>query len=141
MNCQTQVALPPLLLLIVLGWASGAWAAAPGDPTEAPPVWVAAQSGASGAAPMATSGAEPRVQVILSGRSRRVAVIDGEVLKVGDQYKGSKIVDIRANEVVMDDAAKSLGVTPDVEKTVPVVSKVKKKSVVIPEGNVSSKAQ
>jgi hypothetical protein len=137
MNCQTQVALP--LLMIALGWAGGAWAA--GDPTEAPPVWVAAQSGARGAASMATSVVGPAVQVILSGRSRRVAVIDGEVLKVGDQYKGSKIVDIRANEVVMEDAAKSLVVTPDVEKTAPVVSKVKKKSVVIPEGNVSSTAQ
>ena len=137
MNRQTQAALS---LLIALGWAAGAGAAASGDPTEAPPVWVAAQPAAPGVAPVATSSAGPEVQVIVSGRSRRIAVIDGEVVKVGDEYKGSKIVAIRADKVVMADATKSLGVTPNVSKKKPVLVQVRKKRVVLPAGDVSPKA-
>lgn len=134
MNRQKQAALS---LLIALGWASGAWAAAQGDPTEAPPVWLAAQPVAPGVAP---SSAEAVVQVILSGRSRRLAVIDGEVVKVGDHYKGSKVVAIKANKVVMEDAAKSLDVTANVSKKKPVPVPVRKKRVVLPAGDVSPKA-
>jgi hypothetical protein len=137
MNRQTQAVLS---LLAALGWASGAWAGASGDPTEAPPVWVAAQPVAPGAAPMATGGAGPEVGVIVSGKSRRLALIDGEVVKVGDQYKGSKVVAIKADKVVMEDAAKSLGATPNVSKTKPVLVPVRKKRVVLPAGDVSPKA-
>ena len=136
MNRQTQAVLS---LLAALGWASGAWAAASGDPTEAPPVWVIAQPVAPGAAPMATSGAGPEVGVILSGKSRRLAVIDGEVVKVGDQYKGSKVVAISANKVVTEDAAKSLYAMPNVSKTKPVLVPARKKRVVLPAGDVSPK--
>ena len=66
---------------------------------------------------------------------------DGEVVKVGDQFNDSKVVAIKADKVVMDDASKSLRTTPDVEKKKPVVSKSRKKSVMIPEASVSSKAQ
>ncbi len=135
MNRQMQTA---LLLLIALGWASGAWAASSGDPTEAPPVWLAAQPVAPGVAPPSSS--EAVVQVILSGRSRRLAVIDGEVVRVGDHYKGSKVVAIKANKVVMEDTTKSLDVTANVAKKKPVRVPVRKKRVVLPASDVSPKA-
>jgi len=80
------------------------------------------------------------MQVTLIGRSRRLAVINGEVVKVGDEYKGSKVRAIKAGKVEMDDAAKSLSMAPDVKKSAPKIAKGRKKSVVIPAGNASSKA-
>lgn len=137
MNRQKQAALS---LLIALGWAGGAWAAASGDPTEAPPVWLAAQPVAPGVASIAPGSAGAEVQVILSGRSRRLAVIDGEVVKVGDHYKGSRVVAIKANKVVMEDRSKSLDVTANVSKKKPVPVPVRKKRVVLPASDVSPKA-
>ncbi|NJD36053.1 MAG: hypothetical protein FIA96_14685 [Betaproteobacteria bacterium] len=127
-------------MLIGLGWASGAWAVTAGDPTEPPVAWLAAQPPAPGVT-AGTVNALPKTQMIVSGKSRKFALIDGEIVKVGDQYKGSKVVAIKADKVVMEDASKSLRVTPEVEKTAPVVSKVKKKSVVIPVASVPAKAQ
>lgn len=129
-----------LLLLAGLGCVGGAWAAPPGDPTEPPAVWLAAQPPVPGV-PEVTVKAVPRTQVVVTSKSRKLAVIDGEVVKVGDQFNDSKVVAIKADKVVMDDASKSLRTTPDVEKKKAVVSKVRKKSVMIPEASVSSKAQ
>lgn len=126
-----------IALSAALGCAHGALAATPGDPTEAPPAWVATQP------PGAISDAEeasPEMQVTLIGRSRRLAVINGAVVKVGDEYKGSKVRAIKAGKVEMDDAAKSLSMAPDVKKSAPKIAKGRKKSVVIPAGNASSKA-
>lgn len=129
-----------LLLLIGLGWVGGAFAVTAGDPTEPPAAWLAAQPPVSGVT-VGTVTALPKTQMIVNGKSRKFAVIDGDIVKVGDKYKDSKVVAIKDDKVVMEDASKSLRVTPDVEKKAPVVSKIKKKSVVIPEGSVPAKAQ
>lgn len=126
-------------LLIALGCAGGAWAA--GDPTEASPVWVAAQPPAPGAQSEVAGGAPPaEMKMTLIGRSRKLAVIDGEVVKVGSEFRGSKVVAVKADKVVMEDAAKSLGVTPNVEKKAPTLTAARKKLVVVPAGSPSSKA-
>lgn len=118
--------------------AHSALAATSGDPTVAPPAWVATQP------PGAVSDADetsPEMQLILIGRSRRLAVINGEVVKVGDNYKGSTVRAIKANKVVMDDAEKSLSMAPGVQKSAPKMAKGRKKSVVIPVDSASSKAK
>ena len=105
--------LPPLL---ALGWLTGAWGGALSDPTLPPPAWLAAQPGAQGAA--ATAEQDAGMQLILIGQSRKLAVIDGQVVKPGDTYKGSKVLAIKPGEVVLQDASKSMKLTPNIEKKV-----------------------
>ena len=130
--------MPALVLLMTLGWVCGVEAATSGDATEAPATWLDAQPGSAAKSDARESSAE--VQVILSGPSRRLAVINGEVVKVGDIYKGSKVVAIRGDKLVLEDASKSLAMTPGVSKAKPVLSRVQKKRVVLPDGDVSPKA-
>lgn len=124
-------------LTVALGCVGGAWAATPGDPTEAPPAWVSTlpNSGISNA-----DEAPPEMQIILTGKSRKLAVINGAIVKVGDDYKGSKVRAIKANQVLMDDTEKSLSMTPDVKKSAPKRVESRKKSVVISADSVPSKA-
>ena len=64
------------------------------DPTRPP-------SAASVAAPAAAS-AGPRLQSILVGREaggRRLAVIDGETVRLGEQFHGARVARIGDNEV------------------------------------------
>jgi hypothetical protein len=82
----------------------------------------------------------PEMQVILTGRSRKLAVVNGEVVRVGDLYKGSKVVAIRGDKLVLEDVTKSVAMTPGVSKAKPVLSRVQKKRVVLPGGDVSPKA-
>lgn len=133
---STRTVLP---LLIALG-CGGAWAAAAGDPTEAPAVWVAAQPATPGTQAEVAGGPPPEMKMTLTGRSRKLAVIDGEVVKVGSEFRGSKVVAIKADKVVMEDTAKSLGVNPNVEKKAPRLAAARKKVVVVPAGSASSKA-
>jgi hypothetical protein len=125
-----------IALSAALGCANGALAATPGDPTVAPPAWIATQP--PGAISDAGEAA-PEMQVTLTSRSRRLAVINGQVVKVGDEYKGAKVRAIKAGKVEMDDAEKSLSMAPDVKKSAPKMAKGRKKSVVIPADNASPK--
>lgn len=126
-----------IAIIATLGCVGSARAAALGDPTEAPPAWVATQPSSSSNAMIE---APPEMQIILTGKSRKLAVINGEIVKVGDEYKGSTVRAIKTNKVVMDDAEKSLSMTPDVKKSAPERVKSKKKSVVISADSVPAKA-
>lgn len=102
--------------MLALGWFTAAWGdVTRSDPTLPPPAWLAAQPGA---VPVVEQDASSGMQLILIGRSRKLAVIDGQVVKPGDTYKGSKVLDIKSGEVVLQDASKSLKLTPNVEKKV-----------------------
>ena len=127
-----------LTLLLTLGVTGGSWALS--DPTQPPAVWVAAQPAAPGAAPVTTGEPSSAMQMVVISQSRKFAVIDGEIVKVGDEYKGSKVVAIRADKVVLEDAKKSLTMMPDVAKKPPARFMSKKKRVVLPAGDVSPKA-
>jgi MSHA biogenesis protein MshK len=66
------------------------------DPTRPP-----AAAMAPSAAPAAASNA-PRLQSILVGREaggRRLAVIDGETVRLGEQFHGARVTRIGDNEV------------------------------------------
>ena len=104
--------LPPLL---TLGWLTGAWGGALSDPTLPPPAWLAAQAGTAATVEQDTSTG---VQLVLIGKSRKLAVIDGQVVKPGDIHNGSKVLAIKPGEVVLQDASKSLKLTPNVEKKI-----------------------
>ena len=94
---------PLLLVLAVLAdasWLAPAAAQALRDPTQ-PPAVVA--PGAAGVTAQIVSN-EPRLQsVLISHRAngRRVAVIDGETLRVGDTFREAKVVKISPTLVVL----------------------------------------
>lgn len=71
------------------------------DPTQ-PPAALVQGPARIDSAPAATSA--PRLQSILiatGAHSRRVAVIDGITLRLGEKFKGAELVSVNDNEVVL----------------------------------------
>jgi MSHA biogenesis protein MshK len=84
------------LLFLLAASALQARAQALQDPTRPP-----AAAMASSAAPAAASSG-PRLQSILIGREaggRHLAVIDGETVRLGEQFHGARVTRIGDNEV------------------------------------------
>ncbi|MBD8529496.1 MULTISPECIES: hypothetical protein [unclassified Massilia] len=92
-----------VLTVLLLACAGGAGAQALQDPTRPPAALMAGQGGAgAGAAPAPAAPRAPQLQSVLIGRQpggRHVAVIDGETLRLGDTYKGARVVRIEQNKV------------------------------------------
>lgn len=130
-----------LLLLLALGWCPVARSETRTDPTVPPPAWLAARpnnSTAKTAADLMKRDAPSGVQLILTGRTKKIAVIDGRLVEPGADYNGSKVLDIKAGEVVMQDSSKSLKLTPAVEKIVPAPVLPMKSSGAAIKNNVSA---
>jgi hypothetical protein len=104
------------LALLVLGLTTSAWGESRIDPTVIPPAWLAAQPIIPGAATVVAKEPTPIVQLIVIGKSRKFAVIDGQIVKSGEVLNESQIVDIKSGEVLTKDISKSLKLNPSVEK-------------------------
>ncbi len=81
-------------------WLASATAQALRDPTQPPQVIAPTSTGV--AAP--TVSGEPQLQsVLISTRAdgRRIAVIDGLALRVGDTFRDAKVVKVTLTEVVL----------------------------------------
>lgn len=84
----------------MMGWGT-AQAQALADPTRPP---AALMSARGAAAPVASAPAAPRLQSILIARhagGRQVAVIDGQTVQVGEQYRGARVERMTETEVVL----------------------------------------
>ncbi len=125
-----------LLALIVLGLTTSAWGESRIDPTVIPPAWLAAQPITPGAATVVAKDPTPIVQLIVIGKSRKFALIDGQVVKSGEILNESQIVDIKSGEVVTKDSSKSLKLNPSVEKKSVLPDSLRKTS----DGNKNSRA-
>ena len=102
---------------VALGCLSPAWGQALSDPTRPPPAWIAAHPKAAGA-PATEQAAASQLQSLLIGPSRRYAIIDGQLLGVGDRYRDARVVAVRPDGVVLRSASgtRTLKLFPDVEK-------------------------
>ena len=83
--------------------AGAALAQAGLDPTR-PPVSVSAPAPLAGAPVQAQSSAQPQLQSILVSRrpgGRRVAVIDGKIVRPGQRVGNAVLVTIGSNEAVL----------------------------------------
>jgi hypothetical protein len=70
-----------------------------GDPTQPPP---ALEKSTPGGPAISAAPAEPQLQsVLIVDNGRRVAVIDGVALRVGDMINGAKLIKIMETEVVL----------------------------------------
>jgi MSHA biogenesis protein MshK len=85
-------------LLALAGlWGAGAQGQGLPDPTR-PAVGPGSGSGGDAAATL------PQLQVVLIGRGaagRRVAVINGQALRIGDKFDGAVLTGISGSEVVL----------------------------------------
>lgn len=81
------------------------------DPTRPSNSW-----GAGSAAPAVSSG--PVLQSVLIASGRRVAVISGQTVQVGDKVGDARIVAINESEVVLREGGKlqTMKVFPGIEK-------------------------
>lgn len=101
------LSLPPLLTLLALALsmiAPASRAQAVQDPTR-PPVQLNTPAGASAGA----AGSAPQLQSILVARApggRRVAVIDGNMVRIGDLVQGARVVAITGSGVQLQRGGK-----------------------------------
>ena len=74
---------------------------------------------------MGDQDASSGLRVTVVGRAKKFAVIDGQVVKPGDTYNGTKVLAIKPGEVVVreNDSSKSLKLAPGVEKKSPAAPK------------------
>jgi MSHA biogenesis protein MshK len=108
--------------LILLSVATASAAQALGDPTVPPYAYGVAVSASGGAA----SG--PALQSILLSPVRRLAVIDGRMVRIGDRVGGALVVAIEIDSVKLrrGDGISVMKLLPDVGKdrtrTLPIFS-------------------
>lgn len=97
-------------MLASLGAASSVQAEQLRDPTR--PADMLGRGQAEVAAP------GPVLQSVLISQQRRIAIISGKTLRVGDKFGDSRIVSITETEVVLQNgkAQKTLKLFPDVQK-------------------------
>ena len=122
--------------VMALGCIGVAHADALADPTRPAAEWLAAQPVVPGAE-VTGSNAAPGVRVLVIGPTRKFAIIDGQMVRLGASYNGAKLVSIQSGGVVLqkDGSKEKLSMNPAVEKKVRVTKsatgkpKLKKKVV------------
>lgn len=116
-----SLALP---ILLTLGWPTGTWGATLFDPTRPPQIWLEA----NGIMLATTTQEAPTgVQLIKIGPTKKFALVNGQIVMPGKIFNGSKVVDIKPDGVVTQNASRSLKLLPAVRKNV-VSSKSPKES-------------
>ncbi len=128
------------MLLVGWGGMNVALADSLADPTRPAAEWLAAQPPVPGAEAVA-QGAASGLQVLVMGPARKFAIIDGQLVRLGQTYKGAKLVGFHADGVVMqkDGNKEMLSMSPaaikKIEGSKPVVGRAKSgKKVVNGEG-------
>lgn len=83
------------------------------DPTRPPPAFVAPAPDAAGA------GSPVLQSVIMPGRGKPMAIIDGQQVRLGQRFGESRLVRLTEREAVLDgpEGVVHLLLTPGVEKT------------------------
>lgn len=103
---------------LALGSCSAALGQVLADPTRPPQAWLDAQPKVAGGTAAAEQEAVPQLQSLLIGSTRRYAIIEGQVVGVGDTFKDARVVAVRPTEVVLrsERGTQTLKLFPDVEK-------------------------
>lgn len=89
----------PCFVLVYL--LSGAVQAQLRDPTEPPAALRTAEAIAAGAEVPASASSAPQLQSVLISEKRRVAVIDGVTLRIGQRHRGAVVSAIEPTRVVL----------------------------------------
>lgn len=106
---------PAALIVLLAALVMGGAQAAGKDPTVPPAAWQAVQPVTPGTPAVGTVDTSS-VRLLLVGKTRRLALVDGQVIKPGDTHNGAKVVGISRGQVQMEEKEKSLKLAPGVEK-------------------------
>lgn len=103
--------LPAVALALIC--CAQAWSA---DPTAPAPAWLEVNPPPLAAAePVYEEEAEGNGKMTITGKSRRFAIVNGQTVKPGDDFNGSRVQAIHPGKIVTEDAEKSLRLTPSVK--------------------------
>lgn len=94
------------------------------DPTRPPAAWLSAlERGANPSEAQGAQDGDPKapVQLVLSGATRRFAIVRGELVGSGADPKSPRLVELKPGQVVIEtqQGTETLGMFPGVEKTAP----------------------
>jgi len=111
------------LLFVIAGLAASAvsHAQASGDPTRPPPVWLALQPKLPGAPSVEVDAGTPGAQIVVVGPTRKFAMVDGQAVRPGETYKGSKLLAIGPDGLMWQTEGRRelTSMSPGVQKTDP----------------------
>ena len=125
-----------VIAALMLGCLSPAWGQPLSDPSRPPQAWLAPPSKAPGAPGSAEAERPPQLQSLLIGPSRKYAIIDGQLVGVGDAFRDGRVVAVTSAGVVLSSerGKETLSMFPNVQKH-PV------KPAAADTGRVSAKAK
>ena len=112
----------PLPSIVTAGLALAcvfpAWGQALSDPTRPPQEWLDAQPKVAGTPSAFEQEAPPHLQSLLIGPSSKYAIIDGQLVGVGDTFNDSRVVKVTPSEVVLrsERGIQTLKLFADVDK-------------------------
>jgi MSHA biogenesis protein MshK len=97
-----------------------AWGQKLADPTRPPPEWVARQAKGGTPAQEGTPEAPSQLQSLILGGTRKYAIIDGQLVGVGDKINDARVVSVTSAGVILrsEKGAQTLKLFPDVDKRV-----------------------
>lgn len=78
---------------------SAALGGTPADPTQPSAQWLTAQPSSGAASAPVAKGQPMETQVIVYSAERKIAVVDGMLVRIGDTYNGERLVSMKPNEV------------------------------------------
>jgi hypothetical protein len=117
------------LLLVIAGLAASGISSAQtsGDPTKPPPAWLAMQPRPPGVAAVEVEAGTPGAQIVVMGPARKFAMVDGQAVRPGETYKGSKLLGIGPEGLVWQTEGRRelTSMSPGVQKTDPAARQSK----------------
>jgi hypothetical protein len=88
------------------------------DPTRPPPAWLAAQDRSAKPNEAVEAPKQP-VQLVLTGPTRRFAIVRGEIVGSGADVRAPRLVELKRNEVTIEtkEGQETLDMFPGIEIT------------------------
>ena len=89
------------------------------DPTRPPPEWLAVQEKAKTGKEAAAEMPQQPVQLVLSGPTRRFAIVRGELVGSGKDPNAPRLVELKRDEMTIEtkDGKETLNLFPGIEIT------------------------
>lgn len=124
MNQPTLLAGRLLLMTAGLAASSLSHAQTSGDPTRPSPAWMALQPKPPGVAAVQVEAGAPGAQIVVVGPTRKFAMVDGQAVRPGETYKGSKLLGIGSNGLLWQTEGRRefTSMSPGVQKTDPAAA-------------------
>jgi len=107
-----------VIATLALACLSPAWGQPLSDPSRPPQAWLAPPSKGAGTPGAAEAERPSQLQSLLIGPSRKYAIIDGQLVGVGDTFKDARVVAVTSAGVVLSSerGKETLSLFPNVKK-------------------------